>query len=465
MTRLLVTSLAAVGLILFVTFVAARLIRSRTRGFSVRMQVFLALAFIVGGFSFGLGLLVVDRVEARAVRLARAAAAEEARMVAAILSSELERTDADFERVASDFESRKLHQRPTGAETLGVELLDLRGLRVFPLGATSRAFEPGAVFEDFPVRAEGQVVGTVRVVKPTIVVQAMLADFAPTVLVISLLLGAVAALAAAWIGRTIAAPIEGLSRYAEEVAAGRRAGLALRPAGREVQRLVTSLDQMRRQLEGRPFVETFAADLSHELKNPVAAIRASAEVLEDGALEEPHEAARFVGRIREAAARIERLLGELLDLARLESRGAESTKKHELDALVREVSEALPDAARISLDLPERVFVRGDRAWLARAIVNLLDNALLHSSERVKVSLRQNATIASVVLGVENEGQVATHVRAEVFRRFITTRGDRGGTGLGLSIVRAVAEAHGGRVELVEAGPPKVVFELWLPAA
>jgi two-component system sensor histidine kinase CreC len=69
---------------------------------------------------------------------------------------------------------------------------------------------------------------------------------------------------------------------------------------------------MRRELEGRPFVETFAADLSHELKNPVAAIRASAEVLADGALDEPAEAARFVPHPRGHRRASRLLLGDLL---------------------------------------------------------------------------------------------------------------------------------------------------------
>jgi signal transduction histidine kinase len=56
-------------------------------------------------------------------------------------------------------------------------------------------------------------------------------------------------------------------------------------------------------------------------------------------------------------------------------------------------------------------------------------------------------------------------IRTRLFNRFVTTRGDRGGTGLGLAIVRAVAEAHGGRAELVQAGPPQVEFTLSLPPA
>ena len=83
----------------------------------------------------------------------------------------------------------------------------------------------------------------------------------------------------------------------------------------------------------------FAADLSHELKNPVAAIRASAEVLADGALDEPEEASRFVARIREATSRIEALLGDLLSLARIEARGVE-------DAEVLNLADLAADAAK-----------------------------------------------------------------------------------------------------------------------
>jgi signal transduction histidine kinase len=70
-----------------------------------------------------------------------------------------------------------------------------------------------------------------------------------------------------------------------------------------------------------------------------------------------------------------------------------------------------------------------------------------------------------VVVRVENPGTVPAHVRQRAFRRFVTTRADKGGTGLGLAIARAVAEAHGGRAELARTGPPRVEFRLRLPAA
>ena len=85
MSRLIVVAGASIGLILLVAFVISRLLRTRTRGMSIRMQVFLALALIVGTFAFGLGLMVIDRIEARAVRLAVQAAEDEAKSIAGIM--------------------------------------------------------------------------------------------------------------------------------------------------------------------------------------------------------------------------------------------------------------------------------------------------------------------------------------------------------------------------------------------
>jgi signal transduction histidine kinase len=306
----------------------------------------------------------------------------------------------------------------------------------------------------------------VRVVKQTVAMEALLKDFAPTVLVISLVLGTVAALAAAWIGRTIAGPLEALSEFSDHVSGG--AGHATPPpeaTGREVTRLLRSIDSMRRQLEGRPFVETFAADLSHELKNPVAAIRDSAELLLEGALDEPEAARRFVGRVYESVARIERLLGDLLSLARIESRGVEHFAPLDLTALVESVCEGMTQKQRIRMEIQARVRVRGEPVWLTRAITNLVENALLHGPDATPVRVALLREESNVQLRVENAGAIEKHARDRVFLRFFTTREDKGGSGLGLPIARAVAEAHRGRLELADPGPPRVTFRLTLPAA
>jgi two-component system sensor histidine kinase CreC len=233
-----------------------------------------------------------------------------------------------------------------------------------------------------------------------------------------------------------------------------------------VTRLTGSIDSMRRQLEGRPFVETFAADLSHELKNPVAAIRASAEVLEEGALEEATQARHFVGRILESSKRIERLLGDLLSLARVEAHGVETTRVVDLSQLARAALRTLDDAShRVSISSEGDTRVHGHATWLSRALGNLVDNALVHGEPAAAVRLHIGRDGDSAIVSVHNRGAIQKHVSKRLFRRFVTTRPDKGGSGLGLAIVRAVAEAHGGRVELAAMGPPEVEFRLILPVS
>ncbi|HMI88733.1 MAG TPA: sensor histidine kinase, partial [Polyangiaceae bacterium] len=102
--------------------------------------------------------------------------------------------------------------------------------------------------------------------------------------------------------------------------------------------------------------------------------------------------------------------------------------------------------------------------WLARAIDNLLDNAIVHGSPNGASRIVVRREGGKVAVRVVNQGTVPKHVRARLFRRFVTTRAAGGGTGLGLAIVRAVAEAHGGKAELLRPGPPEVEFRLTLPA-
>ena len=456
MTRLVLVAAAAILLILLVAFITQRLVRARTAGMSIRMQIFLALAGIVGAFALGVGLLVLDRIEARATLLATEAARDEAQAIARFVGAEMSSGSVSIQDIA------KTLRREGEGEEVHLVLLDTQGRVVFGEGRQ----EPGTVVVEVPIVAEGRVVGSIRVLKPTIIMRRLLADFAPTVLIISVTLGAAAALAAAVIGRAIATPIEGLTAFAVRVSEGETGVVPPLVHGKEVKRLTRAIDSMRRELEGRPFLETFAADLSHELKNPVAAVRASAEVLEEGALAEPEEARRFVRRIREATARIETLLGEILSLARIEARGLEESDEVDVGALALAASEAAKDrGATVEISVDAGTIVRGQSNWLARAIDNLIDNAIVHGdpqgSSRIVVH-REGEKVAVLVV---NQGTVPKHVRNSLFRRFVTTRATGGGTGLGLAIVRAVAEAHGGKAELLRPGPPEVEFRLTLPAA
>lgn len=460
MIGLVVAASAAFGLILFVAFIASRLVRSRSKGISIRMQMFLAIAVIVGAFAFGLGLLVLDRIEARATLLAESAASDQASAIAALLASEMETREQGLDELAR----RIGRARRGGTPELHLTISDPAGRELFTEGP--RPPEPGHVFMTAPIVVRDSTIGSVRVGKPTIRIRQVLTDVAPAVLLSSIVLGIAAAIAAALIGRDIAGPIEALTEFAVRVSEGDRHAVPPPATGREVQRLSRAIDSMRRQIEGRPFVETFAADLSHELKNPVAAIRASAEVLADGALEEQEEAARFVSRIQEATSRIEALLGDLLSLARIEARGVENAGRVDVASLARDAARREREGGgTVTVTSPASAEVRGDASWLARAVENLVDNALRHGTPGEPVTVEVRREGAQVHVLVANAGEVDRHVAKRLFRRFVTTREGKGGTGLGLAIVRAIAEAHSGSATLASGGPPQVVFKVTLPAA
>jgi signal transduction histidine kinase len=372
-----------------------------------------------------------------------------------------------LEEVARKYAAAKLAEGDPASAEHGIALLDPNGRAVFERGL--QPSEPSTVVKLAPVDVGGKEIGSVRVVKRTIAIRRALAEMAPFILIVSILLGATAAAAAAFIGRGVAKPLEALTDFAGRVSEGERRAAPPPAFGREVQSLSLAIDSMRRQLEGRPFVETFAADLSHELKNPVAAIRASAEVLADGALGEPEEGPRFVGRILEATTRIEALLGDLLSLARIEARGVAQAKVLDIgDLLVRSVERAREragDEALFEIEAGPSAAVRGDALWLGRAVDNLLDNARIHGAGGAPVRVAVVRAGDHVVLSVKNPGSIGRHVEKRLFRRFATTRADRGGTGLGLAIVRAIAEAHSGAAECASNGPPEVEFRITLPAA
>jgi signal transduction histidine kinase len=246
-----------------------------------------------------------------------------------------------------------------------------------------------------------------------------------------------------------------------------------------VRQLTRALESMRRELEERHALEAFVADLSHELKNPIASIRASAEVLEEGAADDPKTARQFARRIRQSSDKLQALTADLLSLARLEARGfAPRIEALELRGIAREAIEALTAQAsrrKVKLELrgDEPGSTKGDATWLKRAVENLIANAVQHSPEGGRVTLSLSPALLgegaerkeAVALRVLDEGPGVEPGRKErLFVRFATTRHGEGGTGLGLALVRAVAELHGGAARLVERESASgAMFELVLP--
>ncbi|MFU8855921.1 MAG: ATP-binding protein [Deferrisomatales bacterium] len=197
----------------------------------------------------------------------------------------------------------------------------------------------------------------------------------------------------------------------------------------------------------------FVANLSHELRTPLTAVRASAETLLDGALADPPAAQRFLESIRRNALRLEALLGDVSDLARIEA-GAEPVEPRELDGRqpvhhVLELFRAEAEASGVALteDLPrEPVRLVSDPDRLESILVNLVQNAVRYTPRGGNVSVGVEAMPGGVAYRVSDTGigippKDLPRVAERFYRVDPGRSRARGGTGLGLSIVKHLVEA------------------------
>ena len=216
----------------------------------------------------------------------------------------------------------------------------------------------------------------------------------------------------------------------------------------------------------------FVANVSHELKTPVAAIRALAETAGTAlSSDDLTTATRFVERLGMEAARLAVLVTDLLDLSRVEAAAEFELTQVDLDSLLAEAADrarAIAEVKEIELVVhPTGVVVEADSAQLTMAVKNLVDNAVRYS-ERGKVELAASQLTEWVSISVADQGiGIPTDEIPRIFERFYRVDKARsratGGTGLGLAIVRHVAENHGGRVEVESELGSGSTFTLLLP--
>jgi two-component system sensor histidine kinase KdpD len=208
--------------------------------------------------------------------------------------------------------------------------------------------------------------------------------------------------------------------------------------------------------------------VSHDLRSPLTAIRAAAEGLERADLDlDAHDRAELVDAIRGEAARLERVVTNLIDLSRLEAGAARPRPEvWSADELVARALDPLGAAAeRVVVELPPDLpAALVDAAQIERALVNLIENALKFSSSKDQVAVAVGRDDDSVVIRVRDRGPgIGPAQLGRIFEPF--ERGEAGSTGLGLAIARGFAQANGGRVEAVSRLGEGATFSLVLPRA
>lgn len=251
-----------------------------------------------------------------------------------------------------------------------------------------------------------------------------------------------------FLSRAISKPVVHITDVAEAVARG-NSPATFELSGivpKEVEAMSTSLERMTAQLTERSrYIADFTANVSHELKTPLAGIGGAVELLREHWSEmSEEERRRFLGNIDADVGRTQRLVTRLLQLARIQS-SSDGIERVNLPAFFRQLAERYDDRVELTLSAPpETLAINPDH--LETAVHNLVDNAVRHGGGR-PVHLDVRGEGKRLVIQVRDSGPgISERNRARIFDRFFTTERDRGGTGLGLALVRAVAETRGGSV-------------------
>jgi two-component system OmpR family sensor kinase len=287
-----------------------------------------------------------------------------------------------------------------------------------------------------------------------------------------LVVGAAALVAALLAGYLVAArtaaPLRRFAGTAADVDAGDLSPrVAVDPsAAAELRTLADSFNHMLDRLEDAFARQRgFVSDASHELRSPLTAIRGQIEVL----AREPNPGAADVRRVEATTLaelrRVERLVDEMLALARLDEGAGPERRELDADAFLREAVAAAPGAAGLGATVSGQIDLDPD--LVARVIRNLVENARRHAGADGQVTVGSVAIDGRLRIDVDDDGPgVAPAERERVFDRFHRSDAARdrgsGGSGLGLAIARAIVEAHGGAIRVAEspAGGARVSFEL-----
>jgi signal transduction histidine kinase len=273
-----------------------------------------------------------------------------------------------------------------------------------------------------------------------------------------------------WLVGRVLRPVEAMRAEVDRISASRLDRRVPVPTTTdEVARLAATmnamLDRLARSSERQ---RRFVADAAHELRSPLARIRAELEV--DTAHPSSADLATTHASVLAQTGVLHRLVDDLLLLARGDAGAlAVQPRPLDLDDVVERAAEARRGSRPIDTRQVRPVQVRGDEAQLARAVGNLLDNAVRHARTGVAVTL-DVAPPGTAALTVADDGPgIPAEAREAVFERFTrlddARSADDGGAGLGLAIARDIARRHGGDLTVVDTGRRGAHFLLTLPVA
>ncbi|MFA5068688.1 MAG: ATP-binding protein [Candidatus Omnitrophota bacterium] len=221
----------------------------------------------------------------------------------------------------------------------------------------------------------------------------------------------------------------------------------------------------------------FVANVSHELRTPISNIKGYAETLLDGALDDKKHAKDFISIMHNNADRLEALISDLLELAKIESGKLNLNLKPLTFRLIAErvvsglAKQASKKSIYISIDIPDDIpKILADENKITQVLLNLIDNAVKYTPEKGAISVTSKEKNKFVQVNVSDTGVgIAEEHQKRIFERFYRVdkarSQDPGGTGLGLSIVKHIIQAHGGEVSVQSMAGAGSAFTFTIPKA
>lgn len=285
-----------------------------------------------------------------------------------------------------------------------------------------------------------------------------------------------------FLARTIARPLRRLALAAHRVRQGRAREVKVPrlPSRRdEIGLLARSVSDMSQALRQRiDNIEAFAADVTHELKNPLASLRSAVDGLER--IEDPALKSRLLEVVRQDVQRLDRLIGDIGEAARTDAELARARfEVVDLGDLIGQLVSGwelrrTTGDVRLAFARPRKnsALVLGEPGRLARAIDNIIDNAISFSPSGGLVEVAVTRLDEEVLIRIDDEGPgVPPGVREAIFNRFVSVRPEGGEfgrhSGLGLAIAKAIVKGHDGEIDVADRddAPSGARFTIRLPAA
>ncbi len=322
-----------------------------------------------------------------------------------------------------------------------------------------------------PIFLGQQSIGAIVVATPKTNIRQRVTDLVKRLAIAGLLGLLVAALLAWYLSRRIVRPVLQLSDAADEVAAGNYSVVVPKKAPGELGHLSDRFGEMAARLaEVETMERNFLMSVSHELRTPLTAIRGHVSALIEGVHDDPALEHASLETVEAEATRLERLVGDILDLAKLDTHRFTVTREEvDMGTLLDQAYETYSDEARrrdidYRRELDERPVITSDGDRVLQVVGNLLSNAFQATPDGGRITLglaRQNGVVR---VAIEDSGPgIPAEKRERLFRPFVSE--SSGGTGLGLAIAKELSTALGGRIELVSELGKGSRFVLILPAS